>query len=66
MIFVTFESEDYEAPIIGWTVSSIIVDEGQNDDRFFGEVLADDPRWIAYFESMPPELQEGLPKPIYP
>ncbi|CNF61202.1 hypothetical protein [Yersinia frederiksenii] len=33
---------------------------------FLGEVEADDPRYIVFYEKMPDYVQVSLPTPIYP
>lgn len=61
MIYVQFLEEE-EVTIISWF-------SGPQDPvyyPYFAAITADDPRWVVYFESMPPDLQEVLPKPIYP
>lgn len=40
--------------------------QSSDDYDFLYEVSADDPRWIAYYESQDDEIRRCLPKPVYP
>ncbi len=60
-IYVQF-SDDTESTITTY----FCCEQSKEAFPFLGEVELSDPRWIAFYESMPYFIQQDLPTPVYP
>lgn len=55
-------SDETETVIVSWFCCPQSPEVYDN----LGEIYADDPRYIVYFESQPEWVKPFLPQPIYP
>lgn len=60
MIYVQFLKKE-KLTIISWFAGP----QNPDDYPYFDTITADDPRWVAYYESQDEVVKEILPKPIY-
>lgn len=54
-------SDETEEVIVSW----FCCPQSPEYYAFLGEVYADDPRYIVYFEGLPEVVKPFLPQPIY-
>ncbi|MFA3777891.1 hypothetical protein [Yersinia sp. 1652 StPb PI] len=58
-LYVQFSNET-ETVIISW----FCCQQSPEYYSFLGEVYANDPRYIAFYDSLPSFIRDGLPEPI--